>query len=374
MLLIVVAASLIWMGFSSMGIRESLIESTRQSSFKYRMTKARNLAKSGVELAMSKLAIDDTWGGVQQKSFDSGYMDITSTTTYSLFADRNGSGAEGRQITSVGTFEGVSDTIKAVVHFKPELAPPPSFRYAVASHADLTVGGASLIHTENDDPINANIHTNGNLTVSGSGLIRGYGSYSGSCNLSEAEESKYFQPYKSVPGQGLADSVRGVEFPKYDLASLKAEADVILTGSQTLSGNITLGSESNPKVYYIDGDLKISGNIEGYGCFIVTGDIDVTGTVTIDAITNNDLPNRLGLYAGDDIKLAGNSQVYAQLYAEDELTTKGTTDVYGLAVAKGGVKAGGSMTVHYKPMSDNVIPRTWYVDENGEPFIVSYFE
>ncbi|MDZ7722112.1 MAG: hypothetical protein U5R06_04605 [candidate division KSB1 bacterium] len=374
MLLIIVAASLIWMGFSSTAVRESLVEATTQTSHAYRQAKANNLAKSGVDYAMNQLALDSTWSGVQSKPFDNGTIDAYAASTSNLYPDRSGGSNDAKQITSIGAYEGVTDTIKVVVQFPPKLLPPPSFKYALASNAKLTVGGAALIHTENDDPINANIHTNSDLEVSGASTVRGYGSYSNSTNLSDSDASNYFKPYDTTTGQKLVQKVDGVEFPQYNLAKLEAEATVKYSGNQHFSGNLTMGSEENPAIYYIDGDLTISGNISGYGAFIVTGDIDITGSVTIDAITNNDLPNRLGLYAGDDMKIAGGSQVYAQLYVEDELKSTGTSDIYGLAVAKNGIKAGGDMTIHYKPMSDNVIPQTWHVERAGTPYIVSYYE
>lgn len=374
MILLFAAASVVFLGYTSLNIRRSVTDYVKATGEKYRETKASSLAESGVDYALNALAADTTWTGVQRKQLKDGVMDISAVTTNRLYPGGAATSETGKFITSIGTFEGVTDTIKFIVHFPPKFIPPPSFTPPLCAKGNLNLGGGMYVHTEHDKPVNANVHTNSDLEVKG-GYVKGYATYSGTSNLSEAEESTYFDPYNTIPGQSLARKIDPIEFPNYDVTALASEATVTLSGKQSFSGNTTLGTEDNPQVYFIDGDLDISGHISGYGCFIVTGSIDVTGNVTIDAVSgSSDNKNRLGLYAGTDVKVAGGAEVHAQMYADGYVRFQGNSELYGLAAASGGIKCGGTINVHYRPKSDNIIPENWYVERAGVPYIVSYLD
>jgi hypothetical protein len=60
-------------------------------------------------------------------------------------------------------------------------------------------------------------------------------------------------------------------------------ADVSYT-TGTYGSNMTWGSVSEPWIVSVEGDVKFSGNIEGWGILIVHGDITLTGTFTFHGL------------------------------------------------------------------------------------------
>jgi hypothetical protein len=85
-------------------------------------------------------------------------------------------------------------------------------------------------------------------------------------------------------GEGDTPSVRNV----YDSLGETLRTPTGLLGlvedvkaTRTNSGNTVLfGSPSNPEVNFIDGDLTLNGNINGYGTLLVTGRLTMTGNLT----------------------------------------------------------------------------------------------
>ncbi len=57
-------------------------------------------------------------------------------------------------------------------------------------------------------------------------------------------------------------------------------ADNIWNGS----GVVDLGTDANPKVTFVNGDLKLTGGITGAGLLVVTGNLELGGTLTWDGL------------------------------------------------------------------------------------------
>jgi len=60
--------------------------------------------------------------------------------------------------------------------------------------------------------------------------------------------------------------------------SIESFADEVITGDTKIAGNMTFGSEDDPAIVVIDGDLEVTGCVEGWGILIVKGDFHGHGT------------------------------------------------------------------------------------------------
>src|SRR5690606_39662278 len=95
-----------------------------------------------------------------------------------------------------------------------------------------------------------------------------------------------------------------LDIPSFNPDDYKDVATQVYNTNKTFSGNISLGTKENPEIIYVGGDLKITGNVSGYGVFIVKGNILINGNVTITSI--DPTGNNLGLYSKGDINVNGN--------------------------------------------------------------------
>ncbi len=380
MLMLILSVVIVIFGLMLLGMNRSNTNMVEHDVVAFSRLSAKNIAKSGIELAISHIFEDTTWSGVDSFDVGNGNLEVDVSTTTGRYPNSSGSLPSARQIVSTGMYAGINETIMSVVQLPPRMVPPPSFKYALGSDANISLSGNMRIQADWDKNWNANIHTNGALNVGGSdqenygGKIRGYGTYANSTNLDDDDVDDYFNPYIDYPNQQKCQQVTTVEFPVYDQNSLKAEATTYYSGDQSFTSTMQLGTADNPEIIYVDGDLTLAGQFNGYGCFIVNGEVSITGTVDTDATSTGEFANRLGLYSSENIKIAGDATVAAQIYSERKIDFLGGCEIHGLAVAKKGLVGGGNTTIYYRPASDNIIPRTWWVERHGRPVMLSYYE
>jgi len=131
---------------------------------------------------------------------------------------------------------------------------------------------------------------------------------------------------KEILGAGGAPSVRSVEDNTDWLALTENaifSADIVL-GSGSYSNGTVMGTTSNPKVTYVNGDVKFS-NATGAGIMIINGNVHMSGQFRFDGIVlvygkssiQADFTGQSGIYGGTilvgesvDIKATGNALFY----------------------------------------------------------------
>jgi hypothetical protein len=228
---------------------------------------------------------------------------------------------------------------------------PLFMRFAMATNEDLNVSGNVLIDTlkvegNEDNIINANIHTNGNLSTRGnSALIRGFGTYVTSHDVGHA---RVFQPYYNPTNEPVLQRVAPVDIPRGFNARQMAEA-MGYTPLSTLPVTMDVrggdNSADNPTVFFVDGDAVVPSGfkIEGHAIFLVQGSIDMQGGVSIGS-TGGRSSTTVGFYASHDINVGGNStSIWGTLVAGNNVKFHGTPTIYG------GVGIGGAATIDGTP-------------------------
>ena len=337
---------------------------------------AKNLAASGIEMAMMQIAQDTTWSG-SVNSLEIGILDINVTTTTSRYPNGPSVGENGRLITSTGTVNNKNITIQAVVQLPTAPGVPPFMNGALITDGNLTLNGNISIVDDNNQNWNADIHTNSSLMINGSSNhIEGFGSYVDKVTLNPWTKPPeyFFQPNDNPNGLPVLNKTSVITIPDFDPDDYIDIATDITYGNLVINGShVTLGSKDNPKIWYVDGNLTINGGqISGYGVYIVTGKIVLNGSVTITSI--DPTGNNLGLYAKGTITVNGRHDIYGQIFSGEKVSLNGSSNIYGCVTVKGRAILNGSPNIYYRPASPNLTGPFWEAQPTGRPFVVSYYE
>lgn len=198
--------------------------------------------------------------------------------------------------------------------------------------------------------VGATAHANGAMKITGSNRFQGTVTSSvriwstGSSDIegdAKAPEFKGKTP-GNVTGTATLGEVPVVELPELDLAPYHAAALAIgevYDGEKHFSG----ASDIRPAggIMWVNGDLRISGSGDMYGCFIATGDIRISGSG--DQYKVECYP---ALISRDgDIDITGNSEFHGLIYAMNgEFRKSGNGRVVGSILCRKDFKKSGSWT------------------------------
>ncbi len=265
--------------------------------------------------------------------------------------------------------------------------PPKFLQYAVATDSDVEFKGNVDVSISGDAGVNlnANVHTNGNLNVSGNSVdIGGFGSYSGVADGNHLANS--FSPNynpTSLPTYYQSDPVPIPDFGDVDyLSAVDAYGDPMVdqstTGVTELSGSYNFGgTRENPYVWYISGDLTITGNttVDGYVHFVVDGNVQLNGDLTVgDSGYSGGTESSIGLTTSGNFSISGNQTIEAQVFAGGDVATgKGTPTLRGSIAAAGIVTFAGTPNILYRPASAG-LTQFWQPNFNYTYRIIGYNE
>ncbi|WP_157109956.1 hypothetical protein [Thermanaeromonas toyohensis] len=240
------------------------------------------------------------------------------------------------ELTSVGKFISAQKTLRATLYYV---------------NAQTLMGGLSLLP---DSPLDLDITGNFSLENVGQNwgrlLLNGNLKLSGSAHVeADVYASGSVEGRDKIEGQVYAH-FRGLsKFPEIDLKFYEAEArragqyyphDLTLNGTRIYSG-----------IYYVKGNLTLSGTYSGQATLVVEGDVSIPrdllpgssyDAVTIICLGNVDMEN---------------STVKAVIITGGSLSAKGNGELEGALVARGlnfggagrGQGGGGSVTIRYNP-------------------------
>ena len=373
MMLVIVVSMAVLFGLTTFNMMQANTRMTHNAVDEYARIQATELAESGIEYGIMKINQDTSWQDFTYLNTEDGKIWVDVDPTSSRYPDGPNVGEKGKQIISTGLYNSQMVTVRAIIQIPIIPAVPPFMRFALMSDKDLTLAGSVDVVDDGNSSWNASVHTNEDLLVQGSTLIEGFGSYSLSMDLRPYELSRFFVPNVNPANRPLASQISRIDIPEFNPADYIAIADDRYFGAATtVSGHeLSLGTRDNPKIIYVQGDLFISGNLTGYGVFVVGGDIHITGTVSLTSV--DPLGNNLGFYSGRDIIFHGNAQGTGQCYAEGDILFSGGNVLHGMATAKGTMQFQGSVDVCYRPASDNLTTPFW-PGETGRPRLVSYYQ
>ena len=266
---------------------------------------------------------------------------------------------------------------------------PEAFEYGVASGGNFEMNGGSQIMARRAD-INANIHTNQNLSfTAGSPTIEGFGTHFD--NYVGGPPSNYFDPNADTNGADPdAFQADPIDIPLFDAGGHRASATRVLADNYTVEvgepetkdftnweGLTGYGTEENPFIWFIDGDLRLESSLRfiGVGIIIVKGSVFFSGgsiyntpgpppsTTDADAgraWINAHLSegNTLGLYIDGNLDGDGPGKLAAQVFVNGNI---GYASVDGF----GGNKIYGSIVSRNNILFDGDPNYLWNVRARG---------
>ena len=363
--------------------QRTLETSARVSDHQYHVL-AREAALDGTSLARQALAdsyVSTSFGGHSSEG--------SFSTTIAVNGNRAKTTSVGQATGAQGQptyYEVVTEVVRHVV--LPPSA-PPWMEYAVISEGDLALNGnvdALVVSGSNTNELNANIHTNGTMTVLGNAVdVMGFGTYHVGVSGNENHVNGAFDPHYNPTGIDGHYQADYVEIPEFDVSQIITAVgpdgatlvDQVEGSSLTLSGAYDFGgTRENPYVIHVQGDLNVGSNttMAGYIMFVVDGNVDFSGSFTN---TGSDYSggeeSSMAIYAAGNLSLSGNVDIEAQIFVGGEVSTgNGTPTITGGIVTKSIVDFGGTPNIVYRPPS-SALTTPWQ-DNQLEIELLGYFE
>jgi hypothetical protein len=374
-------------GYYSLSAQRGIVETTDRLGGHQLEVLARNAALTGYTQARQRIA-DAVGFSVPQFSGTFQGAEYTVTVTPQ-------SGGQFGLVKSAGSItDGAGRTrqfnVEARIEreqvFEIHEEPPVFMRYGLIVDSDLTLNGNVLVDTilvegAESSQFNANIHTNGKLSVKGgAATIRGFGTYV--TNRDVNHQSRVFSPYYNPTNEPVVTKTEPVAIPttSFDIADVAASLgpNESYSGNHSLSGTVdyaALGAtRENPYVVHVKGDLTATGGttISGYVIYLVEGDITFQGNIQMGR-HEGPAESNFAFYSGRDITVGGSAKaLWGQMFAKRDVKFHGTPNIYGNIVVGGEAQISGTPKIYYTPASAALT--TMFQDPEIRLTLVSYNE
>jgi len=346
LVLITVLGAISMVGILNLSTNQNINFSLEKSVDYYAGTTARNIANSAISILTTKLSEDNTLRVESQASMDLFRGSASYTIRDVLF------GSDSLvEISVTANYFDISKSVSTLCNVGgSEL--PPYLDYACLGEDEVRINGSFISIVDANDPnLNANVHSNGSIIINGSDInTEGFVTSTTAVNASGANIT--FTPNSNPDGLPTTSITSSITIPVTNVDDYIGQADETYFSDKTYTGNITLGTKSNPKTIYVQGKLFIDGIITGYGSFLVKDDIEVMGNLTI----NSPDPNEGNLFLMTNSKLIANHntiEVYANIFAQSEININGNDiKLYGSLVSKFKIGLNNNyIKIYYKPIS-----------------------
>ncbi|MBI4381768.1 MAG: pilus assembly PilX N-terminal domain-containing protein [candidate division NC10 bacterium] len=217
-------------------------------------------------------------------------------------------------VESTGKYRTATKVIRALVEI-PAILDPPSSIYTLngpdgGEPTEFTFNGNSFLvdgrdHNAGDtNPISGDPQK---PPVPGEGVMACSTCNPGDTPLQEANGAVGQNQTNNITGAGTNPSIQVVtsSITASYLTTLKsyliAHADVTYSGTTTIDGGSAIGTQTNPQITVVNGDLQFKGSASGFGILLVTGHFEMAGNATFQGII---------LVDGDDgmVEMKGTAQ------------------------------------------------------------------
>lgn len=367
--LIVVAIAMFAGVFVSLGTRDNLHGAGEQVAEHQLQILSRTAAVAAHNRAVQRLA--DNFA--TQQPYYGDYDGVGYTTSITVTGVGPGAQAEVHSIATTFNVDGDSMNFNIRAIFEQVQTPtgiaeeaPPFLGYAVLSDKNLSMNGnieATIceicVTGEEALTLNANMHTNGSLHVTGnSAEVQGFGTFVGSGTSNPGKALKRtFEPHYNPTGAPSTQQVPGITLPSLNVSNIETmlSADSVTTGDVVLTGAQSLGgTREDPFIWYITGSLTNTGgmSLDGYVMFLVEGDVNFTGNATAGSTSWSGADeSSAAFYVEGDVSFNGNVEVWGQVFNNGDIHFQGTPDVYGSITTHGTVNFGGTVNIYYRRAS-----------------------
>ncbi|MEE4312813.1 MAG: hypothetical protein V2J62_13200 [candidate division KSB1 bacterium] len=251
-LLIIVLGFTTIMSTVTLSVNRRSLESVENFSEHYKISLARNIATSGINMALAKITEDSTWRSgyynlsVSEADFDVVVKDHNTVPSMSSMELR---------LESTATFDDITKTIDVLLGIPPDIA-------------DLAVFCTDTIE---------------NVTI--------------------YDENKVEDPSLAI--QNAPDML---PFDKQGLTNLATAQGHVHIGDYSLPNNYPNGDfyfdagNGIPNVTHVTGDLTIGGGTNGFGIYVVEGNAVLDGNARLDGVLYLPNPGSIIINGGGDPK------------------------------------------------------------------------
>ena len=243
---------------------------------------AREIAHAGMQDAALKLSKAANAGGpyAGPLTWKGSYQGGSYENTISISGQKH-------SVTSVAKTQGREYVMQREYHVDPMAAIPQGMRRALSSEQTITFD--QDVYIENVDRLvtleNADILSNQSIEIEGGTVcVYGFGLHKDGFDIDEfhwQNEADVFLPESNPDSLGLTQTISGIELPEIVASNYSGVATTSYATDKGVDGYITLGTQENPTIWYVDGNLTTNGDVtfSGYGIIAVTGDIEINHKV-----------------------------------------------------------------------------------------------
>ncbi len=376
--LIMIAAFGILFAFINSTRFRSMVEVSGQAANYQYETLSRKAAKTGYAIALQAMSDGSESGLVEGILPDGKYRTVLSSAGARYRIESQGRMHDTRSMPLVWT-------IRAEYERLPNGTPddvPPFMDYVLMSQGDLELAGSpdiDLSANPYSNAVNANVHTNSSLKISGNKVrISGFGTYVGTASSNPADAlTTSFSPTVNEFERPEVGQVEEITIPEFTVANYLDNVQVDqVSGPVTLSGDYNFGgTRENPHVWHVQGDLEATGGvtISGYVMFLVEGNISMTGNVSAGMDTAELTESTMAFYSAGDISFHGTVDIYGQFFADGNFEVNGTPTLYGSVTTRGSAVLKGTPNLNYVKASP-ALTQIWNDDALGLYRLLSYHE
>ena len=368
-LIIVLFGVIVIYGITNLVINQNIYDMSEKSIDTYTQTKARNIGNSTAEILKSKLGEDKNF---RATSYQSITLDEGSAN-YRVI-DTTFAGESLIKLEISADYLNSNQLIEAFVKIESSL--PVFLSKGVLGEDEVTFNGNQLAVKDTNNPTqNADVHSNYLVKLNGSNyLYEGFVTSSG--NVSVGGTNINVIPNSNPSGSSpIQQNVPPITIPNFVATTYKSKANPVYNSDKTFSGNITLGTQANPKIIYVTGKATFNAtNITGYGVIIAEQDIEIYGNVKVNS--PDPLFSKFGLYTSGKLLVnSANRTVEATIYCQNEsVLNNENINIIGSITSKSKVTFNGLKDkLFYKPASDAIVSPFWDI-EYIRPVIVHWYE
>lgn len=351
--LLLVAAALLGSVVVYRSVQQNVIEGERQLITQTNQAAARIVAQTGLAEATQAYVED-----FQLLGRYAGPANLSGQYNGGSYHIHINNSSPVTSIKVVGTYGTERYTIERLYDESSANGPPSFMNSAVTCERDISVTAAMSL-TSVDTTKNANLMANRMVRILQPSTVEGFAFHGGQLNLNQPAED-IFQPNTNPSSEPITQQIAPVNIPPFNAADHAGLATVTSYSNVNLSGPIALGTKESPMIWYIDGNLHITGPtlFSGYGILLVTGDVHF-----LDSISFSDETSRssLGLYANKNIIVnSPNLTLGGQWYTDRSFVFNHAANFRGSLTSRGGdCLFNNPVAITYTPASVELTSPIW---------------
>jgi len=345
--------------FNNNNIKNALNTSVRY----YSDTHVRNIGNSTMQMILSQLSDSNSW---RVSSASPQTINLFNGSAQYYIKDTSFAGDSLIKINVYANYKGTQKTITS--YFKLSQTTPSFLNYALLTGGNLILNGNMNVSSFSGG--NANVFANGNVNINGNASITGFLNYGGTFTRNGFDPTKTINPPVNPNGLPSFGQAPAVPLPTFDPNYFKNIATKSYSGGTFINGlTITLGTKTNPSVFYVDGDFSLNGvTFIGYGSICVKGNLNLNG----GNINNTSDPqgSPLALYVTGNVNANGGSNQFS-IFSMGQFNYNGSLTVKGSVIANNTGSFNGALNIIYYPTLSVILPPSWIAQHR--PSDVRYY-